>query len=57
MITDLRSPAHRPTLLRELKHRIDARAYVVDPVQVAEAVLRHGVLGPISPGGARIRSA
>jgi hypothetical protein len=49
-------PPPPSVLLNDLKSRIDADAYVVDPVLVADALLRRGatVLGvPVIPSGAR----
>ena len=47
--------------LKDLKHRIDAAAYVVDPALVADAIVRRGALGllgvSVNPGGARSPTA
>jgi hypothetical protein len=57
LVTAARNPSDpRDLQLLELKLRIDAAAYVVDPVVVADALLRRGVLPPVSSrGGARSR--
>lgn len=43
--------------LIDLKSLIDAHAYAVDPHLVAEALLRRGDLGQLTPGGAHSPSA